>query len=248
MTFIARLPSRPPSRAARWALRFAVLCLVLTIAALLAHRGGMMGTQAFLLALAALVPLAIVTLLLVLAGMRSLWLRGSKGGRRLAWAVFIMLPLMAPLVFGAVLAVRHPAGAEATTDPADPPGFGGEVRGPFNAGRSSRAELAGLRYNAPIDAVLAAIGEVAEARRWREVGRRGRIGADDQVFVQYAHRTPVLYMPIEIVVRIADEGDTSFIDARARMPHVPHDLGATARLTETFLADLDFAMIGRVDS
>ncbi len=252
MTFIASLPSRPPSRSARWALRLAVLCPVLVIVALLAHRGGMMATPTFVLALSVLALLSLLTLVLVLAGMRSLWVRGSKGGRRIAWAVFLMLPVLAPLGVAVALAFQHPAVAEATTDPADPPAFADEAptrtaASEAGTGSGSAAGLAGLRYNAPLDSVLSAVAEVAEAKRWRELERRGRIGADDEIHVSYEHRIAVMHMPVRFVVRIADEGDTSFIDVRARMPHVAHDLGTTVRLTEAFLADLDFAMIGRTD-
>jgi hypothetical protein len=49
-------------------------------------------------------------------------------------------------------------------------------------------------------------------------------------------------------LRLADEGDTSFVDMRARTHFVPHDLGWNARLIEQYLKTLDFELIGIVEA
>ena len=252
MVLTSNLPARQPSRAAMWSLRLAVFLPVLAALSVLGHRGAFVDTPTFLILIVVIGVLLALALLLFAIGMRSLWLYGMRGGRRLSWAMLLMLPLIAAYAWAGVAWISHPALTDVSTDLVDPPLFSSEIA---RAGANATAlvagdlidgypELVGQRFSAPLDVVDEQVRAVANRLGWRLAQQRGRIGADDAILLQYEHQTPILRMPVQLVVRSTDEGDTIFIDVRSRMPYVAHDLGHNARLVRRFLFDLDFAMIG----
>ena len=85
---------------------------------------------------------------------------------------------------------------------------------------------------------------VAETYGWGLVSRRGRIGADDELHFEFSNRVPVIGLPGEVILRISDEGDTSFVDFRGRLPQLPHDLGWNAMLADRYLRTLDYELVG----
>ena len=253
MALTAQLPPRPVSRAAKWTLRLAVFIPILSLLSILAHRNRLIESADFLILIGLVGALAAVALILFCIGLRSLWVFGTKGGKRLSWALVLLAPFIGAYLWAAATFVMTPTSSDISTDMIAPPLFAAELRqdeGPVAralaaGGLADRdVDLAGRRFTAPLDATYAVIETLAARKGWRVHERRGRIGADDDLFLQYTWRTPVLNMPVELIVRATDEGDTVFVDARARMPHVTHDLGYNARLIQRFLADLDFAMIG----
>ena len=252
LPLIDRLPGRRVSLGARWALRFAVFLPLLAGLSVLAHRGGLIDTPTFVILIVLCGVICMVGLCLFAVGLRSLWVRGTAGGRRLSWALFLFMPFIALYLAAALAYMIRPALSDVSTDPINPPPFAAELRAggadaaALAAARAPHGDLclSGLRFKAPLDATRDVFGQVAAGLRWRRVRQRGRIGADDELFVEYSYRTPVLAMPVNIVVRATDEGDTTFIDVRSRLGHLRHDLGLNAWIVGRFLADLDYAMIG----
>ncbi|MBO6554524.1 MAG: DUF1499 domain-containing protein [Roseitalea sp.] len=252
MLLTATLPSRRPSRSARWALNLAVFLPVLAGLSILAHRGTLIDTPTLLVLVALCGLLCLLGLLLFAFGLRSLWVHGTRGGRRLSWALFLLMPFVVLYAIAALAWALRPALSDVSTDLIDPPVFASERRAHGTgapavvAGRlhDGYPELLGTRFKAPLDATDGVVTEVAETLGWQRVRGRGRIGADDELFVEYAYKTPVLNMPVQIVVRTTDEGETTFVDVRARMPHLRHDLGISAGIVRRFLADVDYEMIG----
>lgn len=64
------------------------------------------------------------------------------------------------------------------------------------------------------------------------------------VVVQYAWKSLVFGIPFDIVVRLVEEEETTFVDMRAATRDGDHDLGLSARLVRSFLRDLDVALLG----
>ncbi|WP_306120204.1 MULTISPECIES: hypothetical protein [unclassified Roseitalea] len=245
MALTIELPGRRPSRAARWALRLALLQPALWLLAILAYRADAIATSSFLLLLMVTGLVCVLTLVLILAGLRSLWVHGSRGGRRLSWTIIVMIPLAAPFVGAGYLWIVNPVAADVSTDQADPPAFAfSPAVAPVAA---EQGQGTGRRFRAPLDVVLEVADGLARDRGWTPLGQRGRVGADDTILVDYAYRVPVLHLPVQIVVRSRDEGDTARVDVRARMADLYHDLGFGAVLIARYLDDLDFAMIGLTD-
>lgn len=57
---------------------------------------------------------------------------------------------------------------------------------------------------------------------------------------------PILALPSDVIIRISEDEDQTYVDLRATSRLVDWDLGQNRRFLETFLADLDTAMAGLV--
>ena len=246
------LPERRRSHAAGWSVCFATFAPVLAIVSLVAHNMGVVDTPTFLILLKWVVIVALMGLVLVGGAFRSLWTHGMKGGRRAIWALFLSLITLAPFGLGTFAWMTRPHQADVSTDIASPPLFASEAaRATDGDGMPNLAngypQLNGRRFKAPPDAIEETILKTAEKQGWKLVSRRGRIGADDELFFQFAYVVPILAVPGEVVLRLSDEGDTSFVDMRARTDFVTHDLGLNAWLIDRYLKALDYDLIGIVD-
>jgi hypothetical protein len=62
--------------------------------------------------------------------------------------------------------------------------------------------------------------------------------------IQYRARTLVLGIPQDILVRLSEEEQTTFVDMRAATRDGDHDLGLNAELIRAFLQDLDVRLLG----
>ncbi|MEM5502304.1 DUF1499 domain-containing protein [Ahrensia kielensis] len=248
------LPRRLPSKSAKWAMRVALFTPVLAALSVLAYRGSSVDTQAFLVLLAVVGLLGLLTLFLVVVAFRSLWTHGKRGGRRATWALILAAIVLAPFVFSATLWFTRPLQADLSTDLIDPPVFRAEIAEFGNRAASIVAgelrdgypAITGRQYEAPLETVLDTVLKQAAAFGWRVVDRSGRIGADDELVIEFMHHTTLLAFPIETVVRIVDEGDTSYLDIRSQMPGLVHDLGTNAHIITEFLREIDLSLIGQV--
>lgn len=62
--------------------------------------------------------------------------------------------------------------------------------------------------------------------------------------VQYRTRTLVLGIPQDVLIRLSEEEQTTFVDMRAATRDGEHDFGINADLIRTFLRDLDLQLLG----
>lgn len=248
------LPRRLPSRSAKWAMRVALFTPVLAILSVLAHRGSSVDTFGFLVLLAVIALLGLITLVLVIVAFHSLWTYGKRGGRRATWALILTAIVLAPFVYAATLWSTAPMQADLSTDLINPPVFRAELAEYGDSAvsivagelRDGYPAITGRQYEAPLEVVLDAVLTQGELFGWRVVDRSGRIGADDELLVEFMHHTTLLAFPIETVVRITDEGDTSYLDVRSNMPDLTHDLGTNARIITEFLREIDLTLVGQV--
>lgn len=248
----ANLPPRKPSKAARWALRLALFVPVLFVMALVAHGLGTIDTAALILLMAATGALCFVALLLWIVGLRSLWTHGRKGGQALSWALLVLSPFIVIGILVVYAMLTQPPTMQASTDLIAPPLFTSETRADgVNASAilaaklpSDSSTLTGRRYGAPMEVVLERVGEVVQQSGWQQRLQRGRIGADDEISIEYRGSVPVARVDAQMVVRLIDEGDTVFVDVRARTPQLPYDLGYNGWSIDRLLDRLDSQMIG----
>lgn len=248
------LPRRLPSKSAKWALRMAIFIPVLAILSILAHRSGSVDTQSFLVLLAMIALCAFAAFFLVIMAFRSLWVNGKRGGRRATWALFIIAVIAAPYLYATALSITRPSVTDVSTDLIDPPVFRseaqllGENAGTVIAGdlQDGYPDITGRRYNTTVDAILEQVSQLAENRSWLETARKGRVGADDEIYLEYSHKSQILGMPSQIIARITDEGETTYLDVRSKSLFVRHDLGSNAAIIRRLLADVDFNMVGQI--
>ena len=64
------------------------------------------------------------------------------------------------------------------------------------------------------------------------------------VLLQFTWRSPILGVTHDILVRLVEEEETTFVDLRAATRVGQHDLGTNAKLIQDFLHDLDVALLG----
>lgn len=62
--------------------------------------------------------------------------------------------------------------------------------------------------------------------------------------LQYRTRTLVLGVPQDILIRLSEEEETTYVDMRAATRDGDHDFGLNADLIRTFLHDLDLQLLG----
>ena len=62
--------------------------------------------------------------------------------------------------------------------------------------------------------------------------------------IQYEAKTLVLGVPQDILIRLVEEEETTFVDMRVATRDGDHDLGLNAELIRTFLQDLDVRLLG----
>lgn len=249
------LPRRRQSRSAIWALRVAGFAPLLAILAVLAHRGNVVDTPSFLVLAVIVGVIEWFALGLVISSFKSLWTSGTRGGRRASWALFIIALTLVPFGWAAVRWVNHPRQVEVSSDLVDPPLFASELRdaGPkavaLVAGelKDGYPDLTGRRYSASTDLVSEKVAAITLEQGWTLTAQRGRIGADDEVVKEFSRRTELFAMPIAMVVRITDEGETTYVDVRSKAFNVPHDLGENIDLVTQFFVALDFALIGQAE-
>lgn len=167
---------RPYSHSAAWSRRLGLFALLLFAVAALAHRAGTMETGNFLAVSFVSVVLAGLALVLAVAGLASLWVYASKGGRAAFWGLLLSLALLAPFAVAADRYFDLPRLHDVSTDLENPPQFldppGNLETLPGMGAASAKAaaplqqqaypELAGRRYEGALDRVLAAVRTVAE--------------------------------------------------------------------------------------
>lgn len=248
------LPRRMPSKSAKWALRLAIFLPVLALLSVLAHRTGSVDTPSFLALLIAIALFALIALIFVIAAFRSLWVNGKRGGRRATWALFIVAIVLAPYLYAAALSITRPGVTDVSTDLINPPVFQtetqlfGENTGTIIAGelQDGYPEITGRRYNSTADAILEQILQLGAERNWLVTSRQGRVGANDELLIEFSRKSIVLGMPGEVIARVTDEGETTYLDVRSRSLFVNHDLGSNAAIVRNLIADIDFNMVGQI--
>lgn len=246
------LPPLKVSVSARWALRLALFAPVLGVLSILAHRGGWVSTPEFLILLRVVAGISFVALFLCAAAIRSLWVKGTKGGRQASWAIVITVMVLGPYIWSLAMAFTHPDQSDVSTDIANPPLFAadltavtGDAAGVVAGGlKDGYADLIGRRYNADQETVLNAVAALAARGAAGQPVQRGRIGADEALYVEYRVESLILKLPAIVVVRVRDEGETTFVDIRSRSLYGDNDRGFNAALIERFLDDLDNQLIG----
>ena len=74
----------------------------------------------------------------------------------------------------------------------------------------------------------------------------GMVGApvDQDVLLQGETQTLVLGLPFDLVIRLREDAETTFVDVRVASRYGAHDLGMSAEIAEDFLDRLDAELLG----
>jgi uncharacterized protein (DUF1499 family) len=248
---------RRRSISARWSVRVAFLSAILFLLSSLGHRFQHIETPEFLWLLAIVAALALVALLLSIKGLTSLWRRGDRGGPSAFWGAVIALIVLAPFAVTLYQALALPAIYDISTDVADPPELfasAGQRTGDMNPvvndedsrrlQTSAYPEVTGRRYDGSPDRILTAVNTVISNNGWSIVKQQGEPGEDAEILVEVVARTWLLGFTSDAVIRLSDEGETTYVDMRSVSRYGIHDLGENAERITAFMTALDAEVQG----
>lgn len=162
---------RPYSHASAWGFRLGLFALLLFAVTAVAHRLGTMETPNFVAVALLATGLAVLALILGLAGLANLWVYGAKGGRAAFWGMVLAILILLPAGLAAQRYFTLPRASDVSTDRAEVPQFLEEPHTPpswLPVGEGRQAppgaypELTGRRYEGAMDRVLSAVLTVAE--------------------------------------------------------------------------------------
>lgn len=251
---------RRDSTAARWSRRVAGFALVLLVVSGLSHRFQLIETVPFLWVLGLVGGLALAAILLALQGFSRLWRFGDRGGRDAGFAVLLALIVLSPFFVSAYRFVAFPELNDISTDLATPPEF---VAAPDNrtaamnsvapigpGAAEAQAEhypfLIGRRYPVPLDRVTDEVIAIFGDYGWPVTAARRAPNEFAEAFVEGVAYTTMLGFADDVVVRLIDEGESTYVDMRSASRFGGHDLGENAARIRDFLAELDRRLAGVV--
>jgi hypothetical protein len=242
------------SRAAIFARRLSVFSFVLFALSIFGIRRRLMDVPEFVVLLGLVLLLALVALFAAIWGWRRVWSFGDLGGGNLAAAIFFSVIVLSPFVVAGILFCVEPPLNDVSTDLDDPPAFTAAARtGAMNPIRPITPEskdlqraafpaVSGRRYGASIDHVAEIVRRVMKAEGWR-IAPEPPLGEDQiEYAIEAVAWTPLLPFPSDVVVRLRDEGDSTYADMRSASRYGRFDLGSNAARIRGFLARLDVAM------
>ena len=249
------------SRTAVWSYRCAILSVLIFLVGFAWHRFFGLATPSALKILGGAVVGAVLSLVLAMVALASIWKEGHRGGVRAATAVFLSALVLAVPLWSLPALLRLPRIFDVTTDTAAPPAFDRIVK--IRQGQANpvhyEASFAPLQAAAypdikplliqrpPID-VYSATRDVVKALNWKvveeqapEATRSGHIEAVD--------RTLFFGFTDDISIRVTGSGKVTKVDVRSSSRFGQHDLGRNAERIRLFLSEvkLRLAELDRLD-
>lgn len=244
---------RRQSLSAIWALRFGIFAFVLSVLGLLLHRLGKLETPDFVLIAALGAGVAILALLCAAKGLRNLWVNGDKGGARSFSAGFLALSVLLPLCFVGGLWYSSARIFDVTTDFQTPPQFPSTmpqrlpgmnplseaVHSDMLGQMSAYPDVLGRRYEAAPDRVAQAVANTLKAFSWTQIGRDIPLSQQNVIRFVVVARSPILGLKSDVVIRLLDEGETTYVDMRSLSHYGKRDMGLNAAFITQFLTALE---------
>ena len=252
------LAERRSSRAALWALRLSTFSAVLFVVSGLGHRLGLVETIGFFWVLGLVAALALASLVLAGGGFFQLWMHGDRGGISAARAVIVALLVLSPFLVSAWRVYAFPMLSDISTDLTDPPPLDAAARlrsgnmnpvTPISAEHGAvqtdfYPEVTGRRYPLSADRVEELAAALVLDNGWTLTAPLLPPTDGGDGMIEALARTAILAFPIDVSIRITDEGETSYVDMRSASRYGRHDLGDNAARIADFLTALDAAVAG----
>lgn len=244
---------RRQSRSAVWALRFGIFALVLLALAFLLHRFWTLETPDFVLVAGLSTALAGLAVLCAAKGFRNLWVNGDKGGARSFWGGIFAFAVLLPVGLVTALWYTSPALYDLSTDFETPPQFPPDlpprlqwmnpltvpVSGDALTQLTAYPDVVGRRYEAAPDRVAQGVETVFKTFGWEMIARNAPSPEQNATwFVATAHSF-ILGLKSDIVVRLSDEGETTYVDVRSLSRYGKRDMGQNAGFITDFLGALE---------
>lgn len=237
--------------AAGWSRRTAAFSAVLLLTAWTGHHFGLVETPAFLWVLALVALLAALALLFSGWAFARLWNFGERGGRDLTVGALIALLVLAPYAVASYWALTFPPLRDISTDlEAAPVLADGRAFEATPGERRLQAEayplVNGRRYDLPFAEAVRMVQNVLGRQGWRSSAMPALDDGELRETVFTATATSfVLELPVDVVIRVTGDDETSLVDMRSASRYGRHDLGDNADRIVRFLKELDQEVTGQ---
>lgn len=186
---------RPVSRSAFLSRYFGLIAFTLTVVGFALHRIGMLSTPDFLAVSVVAFAFSLGALILVVVGLRQLWVHGSRGGKACVQTLFLIALPLGILGFLTFQHFQRPALYDVSSDIADVPQWLEEPsidqrwlarskvipEGSRKAQQEAYPEFASHRYDGAIDRVYTAVRKTAKAQKLIVTHVKGMPGAEVDV-------------------------------------------------------------------
>ncbi|EJF92849.1 DUF1499 domain-containing protein [Bartonella taylorii] len=239
------------SRAAVWSPRFGGLAFFILLFSILLQRFSVINVVDFIILIVISACCVAVSLFLALKAFYSLWEYGALGGMKALKGIIYSLITATPLVLFFGLWFTLPALHDVSTDTRRPPAFFRTTRPsdalPLKSVLTEQAalqisvwpEMSGRRYDGSPDRIRKSVLNVLAAYDWPVVAQREFKGEEDALYIETMAKTFYLGFISDIMIRLTDEGDTTFVDMRSASRYMPRDLGTNAAFIIDFMDALD---------
>ncbi|WP_375689609.1 DUF1499 domain-containing protein, partial [Bartonella sp. AP57NXGY] len=239
------------SRAAVWSPRFGGLAFFILLFSVILQRFSVLNVSDFIILIGISTCCVIISLFLALKALHSLWVYGALGGMKALKGIVYSLITATPLMLFFGLWFTLPALYDISTDTQNPPAFFRTIR-PSDAlplksvlteqtaiQISQWTEMSGRRYDGSSDLIRESVLNVLAAYDWPVVAQKKFKGEEDTLYIETMAKTFYLGFISDIVIRLTDEGDTTFVDMRSASRYLPRDLGTNAAFIIDFMDALD---------
>jgi hypothetical protein len=244
---------RRDSASARWSRRVANFAVVLLLTAVAGHRYGAVDTPPFFWVVCLVGALAVLAILLAAFGFFRLWTNGDRGGRAATRAVLLALLVLLPFGYAGFQVYSLPWLTQVSTDTVRPPQFlmapltrtpdmlpiGPMTPQEVVLQAAAYPAVTGRRYTQPVDRLDEIIGIVMDQLGWEVAYHIAPQAETIENEMEASARSPILGLVSDIVIRITDEGESTYVDVRSVSRYGPHDLGDNAAKVLRFFEALD---------
>ncbi|WP_273757919.1 DUF1499 domain-containing protein [Bartonella sp. AU55XJBT] len=239
------------SRAAVWSPRFGGLAFFILLFSIILQRFSVLNVSDFIILIGISTCCVIISLFLAIKALHSLWVYGALGGMKALKGIVYSLITATPLMLFFGLWFTLPALYDVSTDTQRPPAFFRTIRPndalPVKSTLTEQAtlqssqwpEMSGRRYDGSPNRIRESVLNVLEAYDWPIVAQREFKGEDNEIYIETRAKTFYLGFISDIIIRLTDEGDTTFVDMRSASRYLPRDLGMNAAFIINFMDALD---------
>ncbi|MBX4336108.1 DUF1499 domain-containing protein [Bartonella raoultii] len=239
------------SRAAVWSPRFGGLAFFILLFSIILQRFSIINISNFIILIIISTCCIVFSLFFAFKALYSLWIYGALGGMKALKGIIYSFITGTPLVLLFGLWFSLPALHDVSTDTRRPPAFFRTIR-PNDAlplksvlieqealQMSQWPEISGRRYDGSPDRIRDSVLNVLATYDWPIIAQREFKGEEHEIYIETIAKTPYLNFISDIVIRLTDEGNTTFVDMRSASRYLPRDLGTNAAFIINFMDALD---------
>ncbi|AQX27643.1 MULTISPECIES: DUF1499 domain-containing protein [unclassified Bartonella] len=239
------------SRTAVWSPRFSGLAFLILLFSTLLQRYSMIHVSDFIVLVILSTCCIFLSLFLAIKAFYNLWTYNTRGGMKALKGTIYSLITATPLILSIRWWFALPAIYDVSTDTQKPPVFFRTLRPsdslPLKNDLIKQAavqiskwpEMSGRRYDGSFDHIRKSIFNVLAAYGWPVLAQQSIKSEDNEFYIETIAKTVCLGFVSDIVIRLTDEGDTTFVDMRATSRYLPRDFGTNAAFIIAFMNALD---------